>query len=83
MTVLPLTFYLMMGNEKFLLPLMFYFLTGNKKRQCYPLRFIRRRAIKNDSFTPYVLFDKKKVLPLMFYLMTADKKQHCYPLCFI
>ena len=44
-------------NKKRVLPLTFYLKTGDKKQQCYPLHFIWRRVIKNDSVTPYVLFD--------------------------
>ena len=65
----------------------------------FPLCFILWRPIKNDSVTPYILFDKDNsvtlylffhddqktttVLPLMFFFMTTNKKQQWYPLYFI
>ena len=63
----------------------------------FPFCFFSWRPIKNDTVTPYILFDKKSVtlyvffhddqrkttvLPLMFFFMTTNKKQQCYPLCF-
>jgi hypothetical protein len=73
-TVLPLMFHLINTI------VVFFFMTTNKKRQfyplyfiwqrqqCYPLSFFSWRPIKNDSVTPYILFDKgNSVTPYVFF----------------
>ena len=75
MTYLLLTFYLMANKKRQVYPLRCYLMSTDKKRllpltffiwqrpikkwQCYPLSFIWRRTIKNDSFTPCLWFDER------------------------
>ena len=91
--------YFMTADKKRQLPLVFFFMTTNKKPQCYPLCFFSWRPIKNNSVTPYILFDKDNsvtpcvffhddqskttVLPLMVFFMTTKEKWQCHPSCFI
>jgi hypothetical protein len=43
-------------------------MTTNKKQQCYPLCFFSGQPIKNDTVTPYDLFDKdNSVTPYVFF----------------
>ena len=76
-TVLPLMFHLIKTT---VLPFTFHLI----KTTVLPLIFFFPWwLMKNNSVTPYILFDRDKYIffSWKFFFMTTDKKRQCYPLC--
>ena len=52
---------------------MFYLMTADKNNSVTPYALFDNGRLKKNTVTPSTLFHNKQVLPLMLDLMTADK----------